>query len=75
MDAAQLERTVTDPDQHLVRDVLRAYVSFKRRLGGVLPEGYRAHRRAARRENLLALRALIDGAIERLEREERDPGS
>ena len=34
----------------------------------LLPEEYWEHRRGARRENLLALRALVDAAIERTER-------
>jgi len=37
-------------------------------LKGHLPEAFWEHRRAARREHLLAYRSLFDAAIERLER-------
>ena len=37
-----------------------------------LPEEFRTHMRAARREQLLALRSLIDAAIERTERSEQE---
>jgi hypothetical protein len=38
-----------------------------------LPEETRSHLRAARREQLLALRSLLDSAIDKLEK--REPGS
>jgi len=34
---------------------------------GLLPEEFRAHLRASRKEMLLAMRSLIDAAIERVE--------
>lgn len=40
-----------------------------RSLKGTLPDEFWQHRAAARREALLAIRALIDAAIERLEAE------
>lgn len=36
---------------------------------GLLPEDFRKHRRAAKKEALLAVRSLLDAAIERLEKE------
>ena len=44
----------------------------KRLLGGI-PSEFRKHMRASRREQLLAMRSLIDAMIARLEREERPP--
>ncbi len=44
------------------------------RLTGMLPGDFRRHMRAAQREQLLALRSLLDSTIERLEKaEERKP--
>jgi hypothetical protein len=37
------------------------------RLGRLLPDEFRRHRRAARRERLLSWRSLLDAAVERLE--------
>lgn len=34
----------------------------------MLPEGFLEHRRAARREWLLAMRSMLDAAIERIEK-------
>jgi hypothetical protein len=42
-------------------------------LKGTLPDEFWQHRRAAQREALLALRVLLDAAIERLEAEP-EPG-
>ena len=39
----------------------------------LIPEEFWEHRRAARREGLLALRSLVDAAIERLEKPEDNP--
>ncbi len=36
-----------------------------------LPEGYIEHRRAARKEFLLAMRSLVEAAIERVEDKEK----
>ncbi len=44
---------------------------FGKEVKGALPEEFWEHRRAARRETLLALRSLLDVAIERTEKRER----
>jgi hypothetical protein len=43
------------------------------RLGRLLPDEFRRHRRAARRERLLSWRSLLDAAVERLD--EPPPGA
>jgi hypothetical protein len=43
---------------------------MKQVCGEILPAEFHTHRRAAQREMLLALRALIDAKIERLEKAE-----
>lgn len=58
------------PDEELVEDLLRGYVSLKRRLGDLLPPEFWQHGRRSQKEALLALRSLLDRAIERAEREE-----
>lgn len=50
-------------------DLLRLTLPLPRLL--FLPKETRDHLRAARREQLLALRSLLDQAIERLEKEEK----
>ena len=40
---------------------------MKKTLEAMMPPGYREHRRAARREMLLAFRSLIDAAIKKTE--------
>lgn len=64
------EDTRRSPDEELVKDLLRIYVSFKRGVRDVLPPEFWSHTRNSRKEGLLALRSLLDRAIERLEREE-----
>ncbi len=54
-----------------VRSVQEAWREFQASLRALLPEEFWEHRRAARREALLAVRSLIDAALERLEEEER----
>jgi hypothetical protein len=44
-------------------------------LDELLPEEFLQHKRAARRERLLGWRALIDGAIERLDQRAAQPGA
>jgi hypothetical protein len=39
----------------------------------ILPEGFKEHTRAARKEMLLAVRSLLDTAIEELEKEPEEP--
>ena len=43
------------------------------KLCGLLPGDFRKHVRAARREQLLAVRSLLDAAIARMEREDTPP--
>ncbi|MCL4532505.1 MAG: hypothetical protein M1582_04845 [Actinobacteria bacterium] len=45
-----------------------------RRVGGFLPEDFRQHVRAARREQLLAVRSLLNAIIDRMMPEEEKPG-
>ncbi len=52
------------------KSVQEAWRDFKLSLRSLLPEEFWEHRRAARREMLLAARSLIDAAIERVERQE-----
>jgi len=54
-----------------VRSVQQAWREFRASLRALLPEEFWEHRRAAQREALLAMRSLIDAALERLEEEER----
>lgn len=42
-----------------------------RRLSGLLPAEFREHMRAAQREQMLAIRSLLDAAIGRMEKEEK----
>ncbi|MDA8425456.1 MAG: hypothetical protein M0Z80_04905 [Treponema sp.] len=46
--------------------------SLGKSLAGFIPPGFTEHRRAAHREMLLALRSLIDTAIERGEKRSTD---
>jgi hypothetical protein len=42
--------------------------SMKKSFEELIPHGFLEHRRAARREMLLAMRSLLDAAIERMEK-------
>lgn len=42
--------------------------SVKKSFEELIPHGFLEHRRAARREMLLAMRSLLDAAIERMEK-------
>jgi hypothetical protein len=42
--------------------------SMRKGFEDILPQGFIDHRRAARREMLLAMRSLLDAAIERIEK-------
>lgn len=57
-------------DEEFVKECLEAYTSLKRGFRDLVPEDFWTHQRNVRRESLLALRSLLDGAIERLERED-----
>ena len=48
--------------------VKAAQQSFTLSLQDLIPKGFIEHRRAARREMLLAMRSLLDAAIERTEK-------
>ena len=45
----------------------KAREEFRKSVGGMLPEGFKEHRRNARREMLLAWRSMIDHLIERVD--------
>ena len=46
--------------------------SFKLSVQDLIPKGFIEHRRAARREMLLAMRSLLDAAIERTEKKQSE---
>jgi hypothetical protein len=46
--------------------------SLRRSFQELLPPGFIEHRRAARREMLLAVRSLLDAAIERTEKKQAE---
>ncbi len=51
------------------RDHARAArASMRKSLEELIPPGFREHRREARKEMLLAMRSLLDAAIERMEK-------
>ena len=51
------------------RDHARAArASMRKSFEELVPHGFTEHRRAARKEMLLAMRSLLDAAIERLEK-------
>lgn len=56
-------------EKHAFATLIEVGEEVIRSLKGTLPDEFWQHRAAARREALLALRALIDAAIERLEAE------
>ena len=63
----------TTPSEHTHRseeDVVMRFPSPKRFLRAFLPEEAVQHLYAARREQLLALRSIVDAAIERVEEAE-----
>ncbi|MFQ5855243.1 MAG: hypothetical protein ACE5LU_06335 [Anaerolineae bacterium] len=56
------------------KTVQEAWSEFRSSLRSLLPEEFWEHRRAARLEMLLAVRSLIDAAIEREEQGEAPQG-
>lgn len=60
------------PPGEAAQSVQEAWNDFRSTLRGYLPEEFWEHERAARRELLLAVRSMLDVAIERLE-EESEP--
>ena len=53
-----------------VKNVQQAWGEFRSSLHSLLPAEFWEHRRAARREMLLAARSLLDTAIEHIEQQD-----
>jgi len=53
------------PDREACEHAKEARSSLRKSIEELIPPGFIEHRRAARREMLLALRSLLDAAIER----------
>lgn len=66
------EKTMKQESQaeEAAKSVQEAWRELKASMRAFLPEEFWRHRRAARREMLLAARSLIDARIEHLEQEE-----
>lgn len=60
------ERIPEETRQHYKK----ARAEMRQAVEGLLPEGFIEHRHAARREMLLAMRSLLDSAIQRMEKQE-----
>ena len=54
-------------EDHLAAAIKAFRKEMKETGGGILPEEFKTHRRAARREMLLAWRSLLDARIEKLD--------
>ena len=66
--------TSTDKYPHLAearKHFKAARESMHKSMEELLPKGYIEHRRAARKEMLLAFRSLLDAAIERADKKPR----
>lgn len=62
-----------NPRVHEAREhVKAARMSIRKGVGELIPKEFLQHRRAARREMLLAMRSLLDAFIERTERKQED---
>ena len=61
--AAEMNPRLTEAREH----VRAARASLRKSFEELIPPGFVQHRRAARREMLLAMRSLLDAAIERTE--------
>ena len=59
-------------EDHLAAAIKAFRKEAKEWHGEWLPEEFRTHRRAARREMLLAMRSLIDAKIEKLDAAEKE---
>ena len=58
-----------DPRVEEIRQHMKAArEAWKKSMEEILPPGFREHRRAARREMLLAFRSMLDAAIEHTEK-------
>ncbi len=59
----------TSPRMREAREHAKAArASMKKSFEELIPHGFIEHRRAARKEMLLAMRSLLDAAIERMEK-------
>lgn len=66
--------TSMDKNPHLTearKHFKAAHESMHKSMEELLPKGYLEHRRAARKEMLLAFRSLLDAAIEHTEKKPR----
>lgn len=68
---AETREAARERERPEVQSVQQAWREFQASVRALLPEEFWEHRRAAQREALLAVRSLIDAALERLEEEER----
>jgi len=59
-------------EDHLAAAIKAFRKEMKEGRGEMFPEEFRTHRRAARREMLLAWRSLIDARIEKLDKAEKE---
>ncbi len=64
------EKTQHEPSE-FVQHFKSALKAMRKQWGSLIPEEFWQYRREARREMLLAMRSLVDAAIERLEGEEK----
>ncbi len=63
-----------NPKLEEARDHMKAArKAFREGMEAWLPPGFIQHRRAARREMLMAMRSLVDAAIEHMEKDSRAP--
>jgi len=59
-------------EDHLAAAIKAFRTEMKETGGGLFPEEFKTHRRAAQREMLLAWRSLLDSRIEKLETSEKE---
>ncbi len=59
-------------EDHLAATIKAFRAEAKEWHGEWLPDEFKTHRRAAHREMLLAVRALVDAKIEKLEKQEKE---
>lgn len=70
----EAEKVQREPSE-FVQHMKSAAKAMRKQWGSLIPEEFWQYRREARREMLLALRSLVDAAIERLERSEEKPAN
>ena len=61
--AAEMSPRIREAREH----AKAARISMRKSFEELIPHGFLEHRRAARKEMLLAMRSLLDAAIERFE--------